>query len=66
MDEDTKHDTATKSHDMKAVESLEAGGMLGPSESVAHGSVAQQQVPQLHRRLNNRQIQLIAIGKNAN
>lgn len=35
-------------------------GALGPSESVAQGTLIQ--TDQLLRRLNNRQVQLIAIG----
>ncbi|KAG8362475.1 hypothetical protein FVEN_g42 [Fusarium venenatum] len=49
-----------KTYDMKQAESYEPGEMLRPVESVAHGAFVQSQQPQ--RRLNNRQIQLIAIG----
>ncbi|KAF5548302.1 amino acid permease [Fusarium mexicanum] len=49
-----------KGLDMKQAESCDTGGMLRPVESVAQGTVFQAQ--QLQRRLNNRQIQLIAIG----
>ncbi|XEV01480.1 hypothetical protein FSHL1_006767 [Fusarium sambucinum] len=49
-----------KTYDMKQAEDCEPGEMLGPVESVTHGTVVQSQ--QLQRRLNNRQIQLIAIG----
>ncbi|KAF5598390.1 amino acid permease [Fusarium pseudocircinatum] len=49
-----------KDYGAKQTESCETGVMLRSVESLAQGTVAQSQ--QLQRRLNNRQIQLIAIG----
>ncbi|KAK0369548.1 General amino acid permease AGP2-like protein 2 [Colletotrichum limetticola] len=54
------HNDSGKGHDLKRTESCQTGGMLRVDNSVAQSTVIQAE--QLQRRLNNRQIQLIAIG----